>query len=316
MAKITITDRGALDPNEAIAFLEGQGHEVTLLDTLDPAELVSKTPDCDGIVASFIELDAATLRQLPNLKVIATTSVGFNKIDVTVARELGVDVCNMPSVASEEVATHALAGMLTMLRELRASVEQVEGGEWDYSALPLPPRASEMTLGLFSLGRIARKVAERAMPFFDRVVAYDPFVPEDAWQEGVERVSSLDELLEQSQVLSLHALLTDETRGFLNTENLAKLPQGAYIVNVARGELVDTAALIAALDSGQVRGAFFDVLEVEPPAADDPLVHHPRVLVTPHSAFRSDATLREYFMVPADNVSRVLRGEKPHTLVN
>ena len=316
MAKITITDRGALDPADAIAFLEGQGHEVTLLDTMDPAELLARTPDADGIIASFIELDAATLRQLPQLRVIATTSVGYNKIDVGVARELGVDVCNMPSVASEEVATHAVAGMLSMLRELRASVEQVEAGAWDYSALPLPPRTSELTLGLFSLGRIARKVAERALPFFDRVVAYDPFVPEDGWQEGVERVHSVDELLAQSNVISLHALLTDETRGFLNAENLAKLPRGAYVVNVARGELVEDAALVAALDSGQVRGAFFDVLDEEPPGAEHPLVAHPAVLVTPHTAFRSAATLREYFQIPAENVTRLLAGEAPHTLVN
>lgn len=316
MAKITITDRGALDPTDAIAYLEAQGHEVTLLDTLDPATLIERTPDCEGMIASFIELDAETLRQLPALKVIATTSVGFNKIDVNVARERGIDVCNMPSVASEEVATHAVAGMLTMLRELRASVEQVEAGEWDYSALPLPPRTSELTLGLFSLGRIARKVAERALPFFDRVVAYDPFVPEDAWQDGVERVHSVDELLAGSDVLSLHALLTDETRGFLNAENLAKLPHGAYIVNVARGELVDDAALIAALDSGQIRSAFFDVLDEEPPGAEHPLVAHPDVLVTPHTAFRSAATLREYFQIPAENVTRLLAGEAPHTLVN
>ncbi|GAA1626941.1 C-terminal binding protein [Leucobacter chromiireducens] len=316
MAQITITDRGALDPNEAIAYLESQGHEVTLLDTLDPAELLAKTPNCEGIVASFIELDAATLRALPQLKVIATTSVGFNKIDVAVARELGIDVCNMPSVASEEVATHAVAGMLGLLREIRASVEQVEGGEWDYSALPLPPRVSELTLGLLSFGRIARKVAERALPFFDRVVAYDPFVPEDAWEDGIERVHSTDELLAQSHVLSLHALLTDETRGFLDAENLAKLPQGAVVINVARGELIESAALLAALDSGQVRSAFLDVLDVEPAPADDPFVAHPRVQVTPHSAFRSDATLREYFMVPAENVTRVLAGEQPHTLVN
>lgn len=316
MAQITITDRGALDPAEAITYLESQGHEVTLLDTLDPAELLAKTPNCEGIVASFIELDADTLRALPQLKVIATTSVGFNKIDVAVARELGVDVCNMPSVASEEVATHAVAGMLGQLREIRASVEQVEAGEWDYSALPLPPRVSELTLGLLSFGRIARKVAERAIPFFDRVVAYDPFVPEDAWQDGVERVHSVDELLECSNVISLHALLTDETRGFLNRETIAKLPRGAYVVNVARGELIDSDALLEALDSGQVRSAFLDVLDVEPAAADDPFVAHPQVQVTPHSAFRSAATLREYFMVPAENVTRVLAGEQPHTLVN
>ncbi len=316
MAQITITDRGALDPAEAITYLEAQGHQVTLLDTLDPAELLARTPECDAIIVSFMELDAATLRALPKLRAIATTSVGFNKIDVTVARELGIDVSNMPSVASEEVATHAVAGMLSLLRELRASVEQVEAGEWDYSALPLPPRASELTLGLLSFGRIARKVAERAIPFFDKVIAYDPFVPEDAWEAGVERIHSVDELLERSHVFSLHALLTDETRDFLNADTIAQLPRGAYVINVARGELIDNDALLAALDSGQVRSAFLDVLDVEPALPGDPFVAHPNVQVTPHTAFRSAATLREYFMVPAENVTLVLSGKQPHTLVN
>lgn len=316
MAKIAITDWATLDPTPAVEVLEQHGHDVVLLDSTDPAQLLARAADADGIVASFIELSAETLRAMPNLKVIATMAVGFNKIDTTVARELGIDVCNMPAAASEEVATHALAGMLGMLREIRPAYEQVEGGEWNYSALPLPSRISEQSLGLFSLGRIAREVARRALPFFDRVVAFDPFVPEEAWEPGVERVHSADELLRASNVISLHALLTDETRGFLNAENIAKLPRGAYVVNVARGELVDDAALLAALDDSQLRGAFLDVLDQEPPAPGDPLVRHPLVQVTPHTAFRSEVTLREYAVIPAENVCRVLAGERPHTLVN
>lgn len=232
------------------------------------------------------------------------------------ARVQGIDVCNMPSVASEEVATHALAGMLSMLREVRASYEQVERGEWDYASLPLPPRLSELTLGLFSFGRIARQVAQRARPFFGRVVAYDPFVPADAWEDGIQRVQTIDELLRQSNVISLHALLTDETRDFLNRESIAKLPHGAYVVNVARGELIDDDALREALDTGRLRSAFLDVLDDEPPAPGNELVEHPNVLVTPHTAFRSSATVRQYFMIPAENVVRVLSGERPYTLVN
>ncbi|SJM67319.1 C-terminal binding protein [Gulosibacter sp. 10] len=316
MAAITITDWGTLDPTEAVAYLEGQGHEVVLLDTLDPARIVERTPECDAIIASFIELSAETLAALPNLRVIATAAVGYNKIDIEAARSRGIDVCNMPPEATEEVSTHAVAGILGMLRELRPSAEQVEAGGWDYSALPMPPRVSELALGLFSFGRIARAVAERARPFFGRVIAYDPFVPEDAWQEGVERVDSTDALLAQSDVLSLHSLLTEQTRGFLGRENLAKLPEGAYVANVARGELIDEDALADALDAGRVRGAFLDVLETEPALPGNRLVRHPRAMVTPHAAFRSATTVRKYFLIPAENVCLVLAGERPHTLVN
>lgn len=316
MARITIADRGTLDPTEAIDYLSNKGHEVTLLDTLDPRELIARTPDCDGIIASFIELSSETLAELPNLKVIATAAVGFNNIDIRAARAQSVDVCNMPAVASEEVATHALAGMLSLLRELRPSYEQVERGEWDYSRLPMPPRVSELTLGLFSFGRIAREVADRALPFFGRVVAYDPFVPADGWKEGVDRSESVDGLLELSNVISLHALLNEETRGFLNRETLAKLPQGAYVVNVARGELIDDGALLQALDSGQVRAAFLDVLDQEPPAPNNELARHPNTIVTPHAAFRSVTTVRQYLQIPAENVDLVLTGQQPHTLVN
>lgn len=316
MAKIAITDWANLDPTPAVDVLERAGHEAVLLNSTSVEKLLAEAADADGIIASFTELSADTLRAMPNLKVIATMAVGYNKIDTVVARELGIDVCNMLSAASEEVATHALAGMLGMLREVAPAVAQVKGGEWDYSVLPLPNRLSEQTLGLFSLGRISREVARRALPFFKDVVAFDPFVPADAWEPGVTRVDSVDELLAASNVLSLHALLTDETHGFLNAENIAKLPRGAYIVNVARGELIDDAALLEGLNSGQLRGAFLDVLDVEPPAADNPVVAHPLVQVTPHVAFRSEVTLREYATIPAENVTLVLSGQKPHTLVN
>lgn len=316
MAKIAITDWAALDPTPAVRYLEGRGHDVLLLNTTDPQELISQAKDAEGIISSFIKISAETMRQLPHLKVIATMAVGFNKIDVDTARELNIDVCNMPSAASEEVATHALAGMLSLLRELTPSTQQVKNGYWDYSKLPLPPRISELTLGLFSMGRIAREVARRSQPFFKEIVAYDPYVPSENWESGVRRVTSVNDLMQSSNVLSLHALLTEDTRGILDAEALSNMPQGSYIINVARGELMDKEALVSSLNSNHTQGAFLDVLDQEPPQPDDALVQHPRVQVTPHIAFRSEVTLREYTMLPAQNVDYVLSGKTPHTLVN
>lgn len=316
MANIVITDRGKLDGIEAIEFLRSAGHEVAVLDTLDAADVASRAADADALIISFARITRDTIAAIPNLKAIATTSVGVNTIDIEAASERGITVSNMPSVASEEVATHAIGGMLSLVRELRTSYELVEHDEWDYSKIPLPPRLSNLTLGLFGLGRIARHVADRADALVADLIAFDPFVPADAWPANIRRAESLDELLEASNILSLHAPLTQETQGIIDDAALAKLPRGAYLINVARGELVSTQALVSALDSGQITGAFLDVLDVEPADSTHPLVKHPRTLVTPHAAFRSAQTVSDYFMIPARNVCAVLDGQEPLTRVD
>lgn len=308
MPLIAITEVGQLDPAEAVAAFEEAGHEVRLLCTTEPDEIVARAGDCEALYVAVARIGADTIARLPHLRVIATASVGYNHIDVAAAHARGIIVCNIPSVASEEVATHALAGMLMMLREVEASVAEVRDGGWRYSTLPLPPRISDLTLGLVSLGRIARHFAERTLPLVGRVVAFDPFIPDEAWMPGVERMDSFEELCAVSNVLSLHAPATAETRGIVNADALTRMPAGGYLVNVARGELVDTDALLTALDSGRLRGAFLDVLELEPPIPGSALISHPRVWVTPHSGFRSEVSVREYLMIPVRNILSVLSG--------
>lgn len=316
MARVVIAEIGMLDPEDAVAALEAAGHEAVVLGTRDPREIQARAGRCDALIVAVAPVDAELIAALSELRVVATASVGVDHIDVAAATERGVAVCNIMNVASEEVAVHALAGMLSLLRELRPSAEQTRAGGWAYAELPLPPRVSELSLGLLGLGQIARQLAIRALPLFGRVAAYDPFVREEDWLPGVERIGSFEELLAMSNVLSLHAPSTPETHRVLNAEALALLPAGAYVVNVARGELVDEAALLAAIDSGRVRGAFLDVVDPEPPAPGSAILVHPGVVVTPHAAFRSAGSLRGYLMTPVENVIDVLAGRLPANRVN
>lgn len=315
MAKVAITEVGQLDPAPAIAALQAAGHEVVFLDSRDATEAVRRASDAEALLVAFAPVPAEVIAALPQLRIIATASVGFNHIDTAAAADRGILVCNIPSVASEEVATHALAGALHLLRELGPSAAHVREGGWNYSAVPLPPRVSELTLGLYGLGKIARELALRALPLFGRVVAYDPFVPADAWLPGVERADSLEGLLRETHVLSLHAPATPETRGVINAQTLAQLPAQAYLINVARGDLVNEADLIAALESGHVRAAFLDVTDPEPPVPGAAITQHPRVMVTPHSAFRSAGSVRDYLMIPVSHLLAALAGERPGNVV-
>jgi phosphoglycerate dehydrogenase-like enzyme len=313
MWRVFVTDSGGLDFAPGLAALRYAGHEAELLEASSAAEVAARASGADALIVSFVEVDAVTIAALPELKAIATTTVGVNQIDLPAVRAAGVVVSNLPSLASEEVATHALAGMLALLRELPAA--QAAAGDWDFTRIPAPPRISELTLGVYGMGRIAQQLVARALPLFARVVGYDPFTPDEHWPAGVERLDESDAVFRAADVVSLHAPATPDTLHAVNARTIELMPEGGYIVNVSRGDLVDGPALVAALDSGRLRGAFLDVLEGEPPRADDPLLRHPRAIVTPHSAFYSAATGRDYVMTAVQNVLDVLAGRTPATTV-
>lgn len=303
MSRIVLTDTGGLDFTPGIEALEDAGHTVDCLEArgaLSVDELRDATEDADAIITSYRVIDAETIARARGLRVIATTTTGIDQVDLDAARAAGVAAVPLPSPASEEVATHALAGMLMMLRELPAAQEASR--VWDFTRIPTPPRISTLTLGIVGMGRIAHKLAERALPLFAGIVAYDPYLPADAWPEGVQRTDDLHELFAASNVVSLHIPATADSVHLVNERTLALMPPAGYLVNVSRGELVDTASLIAAIDSGQLRAAFLDVTAPEPPEPQDPVLHHPRIFVTPHAAFYSTATERAYVMRAVENV--------------
>ncbi|MFB7948005.1 C-terminal binding protein [Kitasatospora phosalacinea] len=308
------TDLDELDPAPGVALLTEAGFDCRTADGPDPDSIVRAARTATALLVGYAPVDAALLDRLPALRVIATLGAGYEHVDTAAAHARGITVCNLPDAATEEVAVHALATALALVRRLPQADAAVRRGGWNRDLAELPRRASELTLGVLGLGRIGTRLAALAAPVFGRVVGHDPRPTATPRPVPAHRVG-LDELLATSDVLSLHLPLTDATRGLLDATRLARLPHGAVLVNTARAGLLDHTALLAALDTGALSGAALDVLPEEPPAPDDPLRSHPRLLLSPHSAFLSDATLRAYVVGPARNVIAWHRTGTPLTPV-
>ena len=308
-------DLDELDIEAGVRMLEAAGWDVVRLSADDPDTIAREAVDADALALGYARVDADLLARLPRLRVIATASMGFDMVELDAATAQGVWVSNVRGAATEEVATHALALALASARGIVDYAGSVRAGAWDIEAAPLQRRLSERTLGIVGLGRIGLALAERALPLFGRIVGCDPHLPADAPTPGVER-TGLDEVLAASDVLSLHLPLTDATAGMIDAAALAALPAGAVLVNVSRGGLIDRKALLDALDAGHVAGAALDVLDVEPPAPDDALVAHPRVIVTPHAGFRSEEAMIDYVRLQAENLIAWHDRGRPVTPVN
>ncbi|MFE2303700.1 C-terminal binding protein [Streptomyces sp. NPDC059445] len=307
-----ITETEELDPGPALELLSEAGFDARFVGSRAPEAIAAAAHDADALIVGYASVDAALLDRLPRLRMLATMSAGHDMIDTVEAARRGLWVANLPDAATEDVAVHALAQALALVRRLPQADAVVRGGGWNADFTEVPRRASELTLGLVGFGRIARTLARIAAPLFGRVVAHDPHATE--WPEGVER-ADLDTLVSEADVLSLHTPSTPRTRGMVDGPLLARMRPGGFLVNVSRGDLIDAGAVLAALDSGRLAGAALDVFPCEPPAAEDPLRRHPRLLLSPHSAFRTDASLRAYVTGPAHNVIAWWTTGRPHTPV-
>jgi D-3-phosphoglycerate dehydrogenase / 2-oxoglutarate reductase len=287
--------------------LAGRPVEVTMARLATAEEIERETADADAVIVTWNPLPAELIDRLgPKLRIIARCGIGLDAIDLAAARARGLAVFHCPDYATEEVATHTLAMILALDRKL-VGADAAARRDWMawHHLKPVRP-LSEQTAGVVGLGRIGRAVAERLQPLFGSVLGFDPFV--ESAPEGVQRVSTLDELLAASDVLTLHTALTDETRGLLGRRELSLLKLGAILVNVSRGGLIDTRALIDALHEGRIGGAGLDVLANEPPPPDDPVMGAPNVLLSPHFAWYSEASERRARTMTADGLLDYLEG--------
>ena len=271
--------------------------------------------DVVGLV-SFEPVTATDLAALPALRVLSTPSVGVDHVDVEEATRRGVWVCHVPDYCIEEMADHALALLLALVRGVVELDRSVRDGAWSYEAAGPLGRASDVRLGVVGFGRIGRAVAARGIALGMEVSAHDPLVSDDDISATGARPLALDELLGSSSAISVHAPLTPETHGLIGTRELALLPAGAYVVNVARGGLVDTRALLDALEAGRLGGAALDVLEVEPPAPSAPAPRSPRLVVTPHAGWYSEHAEEEVNRRALQSVRDVLEGRTPPDATN
>lgn len=263
------------------------------------------------IAGARVQWNGELLDQAPEVRVVSRTGIGYDNVDVAAAAERGVVVCNAPEAPSVSTAEHTVALLMAVTKHLRTTTAIADRGEKAPSvgiALELDGRR----LGLVGLGRIARRVAAAATALGMEVIAHDPFIQADS-VDGV-RLVSLDEVFSESDVVSLHAPGGEATKHLVDASRLAAMRPGAYLVNCARGSLVDQEALLAALDSGQLAGAALDVTEPEPLPEGHPLLGREDVLVTPHVASSTAAGRRRLYEHAIDNALAVLEG-RPATTV-
>jgi len=227
-------------------------------------------------------LDAAIMDAAPRLKVISKHGVGVDNIDIQAAAERGIPVLVATGANAVSVAEHVIALLLATVKRVLPLDAGLRAGRWekpDYSGSEI----SGSTMGLIGMGAIAQATGRMAKGLMLRLVGFDPYAPDSAFEAlGVQRCTSFDDLLDQANILSLHCPLTDQTRSILNADALARMPAGSYVINTARGGLIDEAALVAAIQSGHIAGAGLDTFAVEPPAANHPFFNVPEIVMTPH----------------------------------
>jgi D-3-phosphoglycerate dehydrogenase / 2-oxoglutarate reductase len=308
---IAVTDSPfpSLDP--AKAALARVDPELRVAKSASADDILAVARDADAVLVTYAKLPGDLLRQLTRCKAIGRFGLGVDNIDIPAAAALGITVTYVPDYCMQEVSDHAMALLLALVRKVPLSNKLVQSGRWEVPPIVPIHRLSGRVLGLVGFGNIPRALVPKAKAFGLRVVTHDPYASPDALAKaGVEGVG-FDQLLGMSDFVSIHAPLVPATRGLFSADVFGKMKPGAFLVNTARGPLVDEDALIAALDSGKLGGAALDVVTTEPLAKDSKLLGRDNVILTPHTAFYSVEALNELQTKCAADVARVLSGEKP-----
>lgn len=308
MAKVLVSD--TLAPQGLEVLERARGLEVDYAPGLAPAELRERIREAEGLVIrSGTRVTRELLAHAEKLRVIGRAGIGVDNVDVPAATERGVVVVNTPSGNNVTTAEHAIALLVSLARHIPQATASMKAGRWEKNAFT-GMELSGRTLGVLGLGNIGRVVAQIAQGIGMRVLAYDPHLPEEIAAKLDIELLGLDELLPRADALTVHVPRTKETTGLLGADAFAKCRRGVLVVNAARGGIVDEAALLAALESGQVGGAALDVFVHEPPPADHPLIQHPRVICTPHlGASTEQAQLNVAIQVAEEVRDYLLAGE-------
>ena len=290
--------------------------ELVVAETGEPDEIIRLAHDVDAILTCWKTVPARALDVATKCRIVSRYGIGLDNIPVDRATELGIPVTNVPDFCLDEVSDHTMALLLACARQIEPLSRKTRGGIWDRSTDSPVPRLRGQTLGLVGYGHIARALVPKALGFGLNIVAYTPRLAPDAVEPWGEVATSLDELLEQSDYVSLHLPLTPETMHMIDEAALRRMKSTAYLINTSRGVLIDEDALLRAVSERWIAGAALDVLTVEPPEPDHPLLALENVIVTPHAAFHSETSIQELAYKASLHVVQALRGERPENIVN
>ncbi len=316
MHRVLLTDYAWPDLEIERSILREAGAELVVAEKNDPESLAQLAADCEAIMTNWAKVPESIIAAAPRCKIIARLGIGLDNIDLAAATRRGIVVTNVPDYCVIEVAEHALALLLAFSRKVTFYHQETKSGRYNLQAGPTLRRIEGQTLGIIGLGNIGRRLAEKAVSLRLHVLttgrttkSHQELPPGVTWCER-------EELLSHSDYISLHLPLTPETKHLIGAAQFAKMKPSAYLINTARGGLIDHAALAAALQSGRLAGAALDVQEPEPPDLSQPPFNDPRVIVTPHAAFVSVESLENLRSRTARQVATRLQGGVPESVVN
>lgn len=319
MPTIAITDYTFPDLSLEEAVLRPAGVEiVSFKEKRSPAELAELVRDVDAVIAQFAPVNAEVVAAMAKAKAIVRYGIGFDNVDCAAARERGIPVCNIPDYCIDEVADHTLAFILAITRQVVPNALHLREGKWGL-ATPLTAMSSlkHLTIGIVGFGRIGREVVKRLLAFKARVLVFDPAVAADEIAKaGAVAASSFDELLAQSDIVSPHCPSTPKTKQLFNAAAFGRMKRGSVFINVGRGDLADSAAITAALQSGHLAGAALDVFDPEPIPVDHPIRSMPNVILAAHIASASPPAVKTLRETAARIALQAVRGEPLPNVVN
>jgi D-3-phosphoglycerate dehydrogenase len=315
--KIVVTDHTFAELDTEQAVVAAAGAKIVSAQSKDPARLAEAVADADAVITQFAPVNADVIGAMRRARAIVRYGIGVDNVDLAAARDRGIPVCNVPDYCIDEVADHTLSFILALTRQVAPQSRLVHDGQWKIAAPVDQFRTlASMTCGVVGFGRIGRGVVRRLVAFGGRVLVSDPVAPADAVAAAGAEAVPLDRLLAESDLVTLHCPSLPATKNMLNATSLATTKRGLLVVNLSRGDLIDPAALVAALDSGQVAAAALDVFNPEPIPAGHAIFGRPNVVLAPHVASCSAAAVDRLRTTAAELAVAAIRGEPLPSIVN
>lgn len=319
MFKVTLVDHEWEDTQLEERMFEEAGLELQILQSREKERIIEAAKTSDALLILYADIDEDILKEAQaagRLQIVSRYGIGINMVDVAAAKACGIDVANVNDYCIDEVSDHSLAFILAAARRLIPYYNDTRAGHWDFKVADLPIRSSKATVGLLGFGKIPRRLAEKLNAIGYNVMAYDPFVSEEDMHAVHVRKATVEEIIAKSDFISVHVPLIEATHHLLNREAFQAMKSNAYIINTARGPIIDEEAMIEALQNGEIAGAYLDVTETEPLPANSPLRTLPNVVLSPHAAWYSEDAFFEIRYKAIQNIIEKSEGKTPTYLIH